>query len=628
MKTATKSIAILLAFALLFATAACGNSNNVADNSTTAPTVADQTAAPTDTPTATPAPTDAPTVAPTDAPTPEPTADVMQPFAKYPDQITITVGRENNAGGQFLAGQSSKDNYVLSMLKDVLNINYVVDFDVVGGSYDNTLLLRAASQTLPDTFGISNSANAMTLFHQMVDANMLADLSPAYLSCVGGMDAQYMAQTDMNTILKFMTVNGKIYGMYGGQQGFNTAQMWIRQDWLDKLGLQMPTTLDDLTNVAQAFVDNKPGGQSNTIGIVFNPDPNNGIFGQWFGLLPVFNATGAYPDQWITDASGAAVWGGIQPEVKDALAVMAGWTQSGIFSKDMFTMPNGDATRDTYVSTNACGIVFNAQWDPWVSWAGYGSGPDSASASANQSTVWAPNLAPVNAQGVFSPKNESVNPGGQVVLATCKYPEAIIKTANLFDELSYRNPDWEDVYQKYFAAAVGTTDLRTNSPLRYAGLIAQSNALIQSQVMNDYISTGTLNLDPRVAGDIDLINGAYTWATANDMDQWYSMSDADKTDDVKAHFQNEYIGHWYNVCGNLFINGIANGTYSEMYPAYTGQTDSYAQYWQALTELQNTTYLQIMSGAASIDTFDTFVTQWKQQGGDQITSEVNAVLAN
>ena len=38
-------------------------------------------------------------------------------------------------------------------------------------------------------------------------------------------------------------------------------EMWIRQDWLDKLGLEVPRTWDEMAAVAEAFVTQGSGWQ-------------------------------------------------------------------------------------------------------------------------------------------------------------------------------------------------------------------------------------------------------------------------------------------------------------------------------------------------------------------------------
>lgn len=73
-----------------------------------------------------------------------------------------------------------------------------------------------------------------------------------------------------------------------GQQYFVTSRRfstanhaaWIRQDWLDNLGLAMPTTTDELLEVARAFTNNDPNrsGRNDTIGITSRV----GLFEQMF----------------------------------------------------------------------------------------------------------------------------------------------------------------------------------------------------------------------------------------------------------------------------------------------------------------------------------------------------------
>jgi putative aldouronate transport system substrate-binding protein len=49
--------------------------------------------------------------------------------------------------------------------------------------------------------------------------------------------------------------------------------------------------------------------------------------------------------------------------------------------------------------------------------------------------------------------------------------------------------------------------------------------------------------------------------------------------------------------------------------------------WVNLRKLEDETFLRIIMGAAPLETFDTFVENWKRQGGDQITQEVKDALA-
>ena len=59
------------------------------------------------------------------------------------------------------------------------------------------------------------------------------------------------------TVQKAASVNGKVFGIYRPRDEMRSAVI-IRKDWLQKLGLSMPKTTDDLYNIAKAFTDDDP----------------------------------------------------------------------------------------------------------------------------------------------------------------------------------------------------------------------------------------------------------------------------------------------------------------------------------------------------------------------------------
>ncbi|MCG7381333.1 hypothetical protein MH144_01660 [Paenibacillus sp. ACRRY] len=59
-----------------------------------------------------------------------------------------------------------------------------------------------------------------------------------------------------------------------------------------------------------------------------------------------------------------------------------------------------------------------------------------------------------------------------------------------------------------------------------------------------------------------------------------------------------------------------------MYSLLYSQTRTMESRWSNLKKLEDETFLKIIMGAAPLDTFDTFVSDWKKQGGDKITEEV------
>jgi putative aldouronate transport system substrate-binding protein len=84
--------------------------------------------------------------------------------------------------------------------------------------------------------------------------------------------SKIMKSVDQEYLEACRAPDGKIYGLPlvpgGGIIGY------IRKDWLDKLGLAIPTTWDELYNVMQAFTTKDPdgNGKNDTFGYTTNPD--------------------------------------------------------------------------------------------------------------------------------------------------------------------------------------------------------------------------------------------------------------------------------------------------------------------------------------------------------------------
>lgn len=76
-----------------------------------------------------------------------------------------------------------------------------------------------------------------------------------------------------------------------------TFKPYINQEWLDRLGLEMPTTTEEFKEVLIAFRDNDANGNGDaTDEIPFSGDPNNlniGMLAGWFGVD--VSGTATYP---------------------------------------------------------------------------------------------------------------------------------------------------------------------------------------------------------------------------------------------------------------------------------------------------------------------------------------------
>src|SRR4030042_2784638 len=119
---------------------------------------------------------------------------------------------------------------------------------------------------------------------------------------------------------RLVTIDGKMYGLPDPGQIPPTDGLVIRKDWLDKLGLAMPKTMDELIEVARKFTNDDPdgNGKNDTYGFGAYPDmagvPENGPGRRFAYMLGAYGVSGMVND--TQDAFGLNVF---KPDFLDAL---------------------------------------------------------------------------------------------------------------------------------------------------------------------------------------------------------------------------------------------------------------------------------------------------------------------
>lgn len=176
----------------------------------------------------------------------------------------------------------------------------------------------------------------------------------------------------------------------------------IRQDWLDELGLEMPTTLDEMEQVLLAFKEQK--GCDAGFSFIYG---NYSLIVNSFGIME-----GMY-----VDADNKVHFGAIEDEYLDFLTLFNDWMNKGIIDPDGFTQ---DA--DSFfakVASGRTGLVW-----------GYTGGTLGKIQTMKENTPemdFEPMPNPVQNEGdtfAVDQSNYRVNNIGGAISATCKNPEA------------------------------------------------------------------------------------------------------------------------------------------------------------------------------------------------------------
>lgn len=154
---------------------------------------------------------------------------------------------------------------------------------------------------------------------------------------------------DPDSVWSRMTVNGKIYGvpyMSGAACKYLSV---LRQDWMDNLNLEYPTTLDELTEVLRAFTFDDPDGdgEQNTYGY--------GNISDIVYLTEFFGAFGASPreDTYLYE-DGKLYSTVISEEYKAALEYLHDIYAEGLIYPEIFTMTETQRYEEFVRGTFGC----------------------------------------------------------------------------------------------------------------------------------------------------------------------------------------------------------------------------------------------------------------------------------
>ena len=504
------------------------------------------------------------------------TAEQDGPLTPYKDTVTISIPGVEYSNVKFIEGESIVNNFVSKLYEEKLNIKYETKWLVETGKDGEKLNLAIASNDLPDTFIADTSMIA-----RLKKADQIQDVTEVYEKYASDNLRKVMEYQDKRGFLGG-TIEGKYYGLpISNDFASFVSIVYIRADWMKKLNLSAPKTLDDLFTIAKAFTEQDPDGNGN------NDTYGFGISKTWnyaSTALPMFaNPLKAYPNTWIKDGSGKLVFGSIQPEMKTALGKIQEAVSQKLIDPEFAVIDDNKVNEQ--MLQNKFGIYAAPFWAPvW---------PLSTTIKEGSEADWAAYPIPVNTDGKYVTQNSIFAYSWQVISKQCKNPEAIVKSMNLWYEVFHGSlSKWYNdlrATEKYKPVADGTH--MYGLPVFFAE--PEKNLKLGKNI------TQALEAD-----NPDLLE------TAEGRMQW---------DVIKQGGPNG----WGWKVSMTQSEATVLPQYEYVYNEFAGSpTKTMESKWTALTLLQNQTFMDIILGSPLSD-FDEFVTKWNAMGGADITKEVN-----
>ena len=515
----------------------------------------------------------------------------VSPLGKYEDPVTVEIVQSINPTITMPEGDSATDNYYTRFIKDNMNIDISVKWSASSSDYNEKLNLAIAANDIPDILVVNEQQ-----FRKLAQSDMLEDLTDYYDTYACDIIKQNIDSTD-GKALENATYDGKLLALPSVQvEADGYVLMWIRQDWLDELGLEAPTTIEELETVAKAFVDNKMGGE-NTIGIV-GPTINGAVYNTFLStnnlnnLDGIFQAYQAYPGYWVQDEEGKAVYGSTTEQTKEALAELNKMYEDGILDQELGVRKDADEAW----KSGKVGILFSPWWHGYNVKDGIANEPD---------MEWKAYAAPLAADGQWYAKLAGVGGSYCVVRKGYEHPEAAFLLNNYLRVNEGTFQSETDLDLSYYPGRVVIAPLDENT---YS--VQALNAEMKGEEVPEFDPLNYKLLQADLAALPDCLEAPY-----DDMsiEKW-------NTDNTNfGRLDSLLMGS--SAVEEASAEGIVNKVYSITYT----QTETMERKWTNLKKKEDETFLKIIIGEEPIEAFDTFVEEWNAEGGAEITEEVHAL---
>lgn len=521
-------------------------------------------------------------------------AAAADPLGKYDPPIVVTTVRnlsdvvENNVLG-ILKDETLEDNRWSRLYEDKLGIkikyNWIMKGNDTSDPYLQKMNVMLASGDLPDIIPVN-----ATQLKQLADSGQIEDMTDLYEKYASPLLKEILSEEGSGPF-DAATFNGRLMAI--PQTGSSIEQapfVWIRTDWLDKLGLQPPKTMNDVLAISKAFAERDPDGNNkkDTFGLALTKD----LWGGSMGLEGFMAGYGAYPNIWLEDSSGKLVYGSVQPEMKKALEALQSMYKNGELDPEFGVKEGTKVAED--ISNGKIGMEYGQQWnsiwplqlnkdnDPNAQWRAYPIVSESGD----------PPEVPLK---FSTTKFFAVRKGAA-------HPEAVIKLFNMHVEKNWGKTQQNEYY--------------------YAPLDAESVwqlSLVQPSPTKKNLEIYRTLDEVRKTGDKSKLSGEAE-AIQRKLDAFASGS--------KEGFA---LWGWERIYGPEGAEGVVDQydrNHQFLLDKFAGvPTATMVERQTTLDKMLNEVFVRIILGAP-IDEFDKFVQDWNKLGGQQITQEVNDYYAS
>lgn len=507
------------------------------------------------------------------------------PYGKYPEEITYTLGKISGSNLSNLpVGETYEDNAYTRYLKQMLNIQNRDVFEIEDGDqYYEVIKLAIQDRDIPDICVVKGREN----LKELVKYGLVEDLTQVYEECTTSRIKQ-MYDSYGENLLQSATFDGKLYALPDTVIDHGAMMLWMRKDWIDRLGLEEPETMKEAMEIIRQFVKQDAGGGGETVGLACSTSLVSES-SSTYSVDPVFTMFGSVPQNWVLNEEGNVVYGSLTGQTKAALGYLNELYLAGIL--DPRFLLRTPENIDDLIKEGRCGAFFGKWWAP--------NNPLMASYSADSEADWQPYFLTTGQENQVRTFESYSDWQYVVVRKGFEHPELVAKYVSvMFDYTRYEDRDAREI-NDYFSLNVDPTARPLNINVDYRDTLYQTTRDIRDAL------DGRLRTEELTGLEKSYFNTckAYLSGSLTTANAWAAYASR------------------ITAVGVLVDAGIESSI-----PLSLGEEDGEVP--AELIKLERQAFLQIVYGEKPVAYFDTFVSEWYRQGGLELTQKVRQSYAD
>ena len=471
------------------------------------------------------------------------------------------------------ASPLDEDPYILENINKKYNVKINI-WNIDPSKFDEILSMSLASGEVPDLIRTSNYSKLSNYFNQ----DILMELNEEKIAKYAPNLYKEYTSFDKEFFKKNGRVDDKLLAI--NQLNVPPARKAVvyRGDWMKNVGVtKAPETLKEFEELMYKFAKEDPdmNGKNDTYGL-----SNTGmqvVFGA-YGYMPMqLSDIKPKPHVWV-ERDGKLVYSSVQPEMKEALALLSKWYKDGVIDPEFITGEVQGAMQSLPFIKGRLGFTADSAWHYWIPPTpgrkevakGYSEINKLNPEAAENLIVASPPAGPNGQRGQYCD-----DPVGTLMYAFSKdmekEPDKLAKLLQVIDGICFTS--YEDIMTAWFG--IKDQDWKLNE------------FGIASSTLEKWTSTGAA----KEGGHTQLV---------------ILKSEKNK--------KPEAVDKWIKSSG--FYDFAMFNKLNKVQPSAN-------QYLVELDKMEAEAYYRIITGEKPIDYFDEFVQKWYSSGGDILTKEAN-----